>query len=119
MDETLLDNRHAQRFKDTIEIDNEVSSIESCVPAPSTISRSKSLRKRIGERIKDSPLIKEMFSPEGHQHVDKHHESSPQMLPQSAVIGMDWDSPLAKRQIKYNLLCNLLIPPTNEVHPFD
>lgn len=96
MDQTLLDNRHAQRFKEAIEIANEVSSVEaSPVPASNTttpVSRSTSLRRKISERIRDSPLIKEVLSPRGHhlRLADVDTPDSPyQIVPQRMPLDVE------------------------------
>ncbi|KAF9128659.1 hypothetical protein BGX30_014239 [Mortierella sp. GBA39] len=74
MDPMLLDNRHVQRFKEANEIANEVSSVTS-----SPVSRSTSHRKKISERIRDSPLIKEVPSP-GRHHRRLADDDTPDSL---------------------------------------
>ncbi|KAG0079474.1 hypothetical protein BGZ90_002509 [Linnemannia elongata] len=93
MDQTLLDNRHAQRFKQAIEIANEVSSVESSsMPASITttpVLRSTSLRKKISKRIRDSPLIREVGSSWGHhcRRADDDKPDSPyQIEPQRTML---------------------------------
>lgn len=93
MDQTLLDNRHAQRFKQAIEIANEVSSVESSsMPASITTTpalSSTSLRKKISERIRDSPLIREVGSSWGHhrRRADDDNPDSPyQIEPQRTML---------------------------------
>ncbi|KAG0283360.1 hypothetical protein BGZ96_012273 [Linnemannia gamsii] len=97
MDQTLLENRHTQRFKEAIETANEVSSLESTsVPAASTTtpgSRQTSFKKKLSERIKDSPLIKEVFSSRGHHQrpVDDSNMpgSSSQIVPQQSSLAVE------------------------------
>ncbi|KAG9064516.1 hypothetical protein KI688_003706 [Linnemannia hyalina] len=81
MDPTLLDNRHAQRFKEAAETANEVSSVTS-----SPVSRSTSPRKKINER---SPLIKEVLLPGRHHRrlADDDTPNSPyRIVPQRTPL---------------------------------
>lgn len=96
MDQTLLDNRHAQRFKEAMETANEVGSLESTsVPASiaTPVTRSTSFRKMLSGRIKDSPLIKEVISPGGHhqQAVGDNGKlsSPPQIIPEHSSLGLE------------------------------